>query len=149
MCILSGQLLLIYISFNFQGKNGTFKLFLKGDKGVFEITPTTVINEATFLIKVKNSTYLDYEQVKHVNFTIVARETAANPKQSEVGVKINIIDRNDNYPEFVRNTYEVFVPENCKIGTTVAWVQALDDDSGEMGTKGVRYTNLSGSVAES
>lgn len=65
---------------------------------------------------------------------------------NEVPVAVHIMDRNDNFPEFTRNVYEVSVPENCEVGTTVAWVQALDEDSGTFGTQGVRYTNLAGSI---
>lgn len=70
-----------------------------------------------------------------------------NPKFSEVPVIVRILDRNDNYPEFTKSSYDVWVPENCDAGTTVAWVQALDDDSGTYGTMGVRYTNIAGSIA--
>ncbi|XP_015840656.1 cadherin-23 isoform X2 [Tribolium castaneum] len=130
-----------------QGINGTFQLYVKGASDVFEITPTKAINEATFMIRVKNSTFLDYEKIKTINFTLVAKEIVKhNPKFNEVPVVAHILDRNDNYPEFTKNVYEVFVPENCDIGATVAWVQALDDDSGVFGTMGIRYTHLSGSI---
>nr|XP_022904889.1 cadherin-23 [Onthophagus taurus] len=130
-----------------QGNNGTFNLFLKGAETIFEITPNKVTNEATFMIRIKDPTILDYEQIKEINFTIIAKEIVKyKPKYSEVPVKVTILDRNDNYPEFVKSSYEVSVQENCEIGTTVAWVQALDGDSGNYGTKGVRYTNLSGSI---
>lgn len=83
-----------------------------------------------------------------VNFTLTAKEIVPNsPKQSVVPVTVYIKDQNDNYPEFTDNTYEVSVPENCALGTTVAWLQAMDDDSGYYGTKGIRYTNLGGSLA--
>lgn len=99
------------------------------------------------MIRVKNSTLLDYEQIKTINFTIVAQEISTNErKTSQVPVTVRLIDRNDNFPEFTRNIYEVNVPENCDVGTTVAWVQALDEDSGKFGTQGVRYTSLSGSI---
>lgn len=113
---------------------------------MFEVTPPKVINEASFLIRVKNSSLLDYERVKSMNFTLVAREMVEPFKKTEVPIMVHIIDRNDNYPEFTRNVYEVTVPENCPIGTTVVWVQALDADSGKYGTQGVRYTHLAGSI---
>lgn len=47
-----------------QGKNGTFQMFIEGDMGTFEITPQKIINEASFLIRVKNSSRLDYETIK-------------------------------------------------------------------------------------
>lgn len=95
----------------------------------------------------KNSTLLDYEQIKTINFTLVAQEIATyEQKMSKVPVTVKLIDRNDNFPEFTRNIYEVNVQENCEIGTTVAWVQALDEDSGKFGTQGVRYTSIAGSI---
>lgn len=106
-----------------------------------------MINEATFTVRVKNASNLDYEKIKMINFTLVAKEIVKhNPKFSEVPVVVHVLDRNDNYPEFTKSVYEVFVPENCDVGTTVAWVQALDDDSGRYGTMGIRYTNLAGSI---
>ena len=68
-------------------------------------------------------------------------------KYSVVPVTVYIKDQNDNYPEFTQNTYEVTIPENCEVDSTLAWVQALDDDSGNFGTQGIRYTNLGGSIA--
>ncbi|KRT78306.1 Cadherin, partial [Oryctes borbonicus] len=128
-----------------QGNNGTFNLFLKGAEDMLEITPVQAINEATFLIRVKNSSKLDYEQIRSMNFSIIAKEVVIlKPKYSEAQVRLHILDRNDNFPEFIKNVYDVWIPENCQVGTTVAWVQALDDDSGNFGTKGIRYTNLSG-----
>ncbi|XP_066157175.1 cadherin-23 isoform X2 [Euwallacea fornicatus] len=131
-----------------QGINGTFEMYIKYSHDIFEISPMRATNEATFTLKVKNSSYLDYEKIKVINFTIVAKEVVeVNPKFSEASVIVRILDRNDNYPEFTKNSYEVWVPENCEAGTTVAWVQALDDDSGTYGTMGVRYTNIAGSIA--
>lgn len=83
-----------------------------------------------------------------VNFTIIAKEiTPISPKHSAVPVTVFVMDQNDNYPEFTEDVYEVSIPENCDEGTTVAWVQALDEDSGNFGTRGIRYTTLGGSIA--
>lgn len=45
-----------------QGTNGTFKMFIADDEGIFEVTPSRGINEATFLVRVKNSSKLDFEE---------------------------------------------------------------------------------------
>nr|CAH7720091.1 unnamed protein product [Callosobruchus chinensis] len=130
-----------------QGINGTFYLYVKGAGEVFDITPNKALNEATFMIRVRNSTILDYERIKTINATLVAKEVVKHkPKFSEVPVKVHVLDRNDNFPEFTKSMYEVWVPENCDIGTTVAWVQALDSDSGNYGTRGIIYTNIIGSI---
>nr|XP_023023050.1 cadherin-23 [Leptinotarsa decemlineata] len=130
-----------------QGINGTFHLYVKGAGDTFDITPNKAVNEATFMIRVKNSTALDFEKIKKLNITLIAKEVVKdNPKFSEAAVTVNLLDRNDNFPEFTKSLYEVFVPENCDVGTTVAWIQALDDDSGKFGTRGIRYTNVAGSI---
>lgn len=49
-------------------------MYVRNGHDIFELTPTRATNEATFSIKVKNSTFLDYERVKVINFTIVAKE---------------------------------------------------------------------------
>ncbi|KAL0831494.1 hypothetical protein ABMA28_002291 [Loxostege sticticalis] len=131
-----------------QGKNGTFELYLVGDNGVFDVTPFKGINEASFLIRVNDPSFLDYEKVTVMNFSLVAKEIVAkDPKMSVVPIMVHIKDENDNFPEFTESLYMVSIPENCDVGTTVAWVQALDQDSDNYGTRGIRYTNLGGSIA--
>ncbi|XP_049868235.1 cadherin-23 [Pectinophora gossypiella] len=131
-----------------QGKNGTFELYLVGDNGVFDVTPFKGINEASFLIRVNDPSFLDYETVTVMNFSLVAKEVVAtDPKMSVVPIMVHIKDENDNFPEFTEDLYTVSVHENCGVGTTVAWVQALDQDSDNYGTRGVRYTSLGGSIA--
>lgn len=86
--------------------------------------------------------------ISAVNFTLIAKEVVTSaPKLSKVPVVVFVKDQNDNYPEFTEDKYEVSIPENCAVGTTVAWVQALDEDSDNFGTHGIRYTNLGGSIA--
>ncbi|XP_075231619.1 cadherin 88C [Lycorma delicatula] len=132
-----------------QGNNGTFEMYIVDDEGIFDVTPRHGINEATFLIRVKDPARLDFESVKVMNFTLVAKETVEqNPKFSEASVTIHIRDVNDNFPEFSKSVYEVAVPENSGPGTTIVWVQAEDEDSGNFGSQGIRYTSLRGSVAE-
>lgn len=132
-----------------QGNNGTFHMFLDGDRGIFEVTPSTGINEASFHIRVKDPSQLDYEKLTFLNFTLIAKESVPNnPKYSLVSVTVYIRDMNDNVPEFVHEMYELSIPENSRHGTTVATVQAFDQDSGNYGTEGIRYTSLGGSTAD-
>lgn len=39
-------------------------MFIEGDRGIFEVTPPKGINEAAFLVRVKDSSKLDYEKTK-------------------------------------------------------------------------------------
>ncbi|KAK6628109.1 hypothetical protein RUM44_010591 [Polyplax serrata] len=132
-----------------QGNNGTFQLLLEGDHGIFEVTPSVGINEASFLIRVKDPTQLDYEKLTHLNFTLLAKETVTdNPKYSLVSVMVHVRDINDNVPKFKMNEYRVSVPENSKMGTTIVQIEAIDEDSGLYGMEGLRFTSLGGSIAE-
>ncbi|XP_045137140.1 cadherin-23-like [Portunus trituberculatus] len=132
-----------------QGNNGTFQMYLEGDGGMFGVTPPEGVNFASFLIRVRNPSLLDYEKVKVVNFTVVAKETVAeHPKSSSALVTVYIRDTNDNFPTFGEESYEVFIPEDAQVGTTVARIQARDPDSDKFGTEGIRYTDLRGALAD-
>ncbi|GAB6026551.1 hypothetical protein CHUAL_012969 [Chamberlinius hualienensis] len=132
-----------------QGANGTFTLSLEGDGGIFEITPSLVINEASFLIRVKNHSLLDYERVKSLQFKILAHETVpSNPKSSTADVVINLKDANDNIPEFGHVEYVAYIREDVVPGTQVIKISAHDRDSGNFGSAGIRYTELRGHIAD-
>jgi cadherin 23 len=61
------------------------------------VTPEKGINEASFIIRVKDPSLLDFETLKVVNFELVAREmTETDPKESRVPVTVHVRDRNDN-----------------------------------------------------
>ena len=60
----------------FQGDNGRFQLGVEKDGldfPVFDVVPATVLNEATLLIRVKNSSALDYERVRVIEFQVQCR----------------------------------------------------------------------------
>ncbi|KAH8330723.1 hypothetical protein KR067_006821 [Drosophila pandora] len=130
-----------------EGNNGTFRLFLDPPNDLFEIVPELAVNEANFMLRVKNSKSLDFEQFTEVNFTIFAREIDEPSRWSSAHIQIFIRDQNDNFPEFSQSIYNANVLENSEQGTMIAQVQAVDVDSGDFGTAGIRYTNLRGGIA--
>lgn len=130
------------------GNNGTFELFLEPPNDIFEISPRRSLNEATFIIRVRNPKILDYEKIKVLNFTIVAKEITADGKFSTVPLVVYIKDRNDNIPQFSKTSYNIAVPENISIGTSIGRIEAIDLDSGDFGTKGIRYTGITGSAGQ-
>jgi cadherin 23 len=124
------------------------KTTFKSTNFFLQVTPDQGINEASFMIRVKEPTLLDFEVVNVLNFTIVAREVVENkPKESRASVHVHIRDVNDNSPEFSTDSYEVYVSENVAPGGTLAWIRAEDKDSGILGSAGIRYTGLSGPLA--
>ncbi|KAI8422689.1 hypothetical protein MSG28_006460 [Choristoneura fumiferana] len=54
------------------------QLFLQGDNGIFDVTPFKGINEASFLIRVNDPSFLDYEKVTVMNFSLIAKEIVTN-----------------------------------------------------------------------
>ena len=87
------------------------------------MTPSLSINEASFTIRVRDQSRLDYEALKEVffitmmlmiiimmltmtlmqvNFTVVAREVAAGGRESRASVVVHVRDLNDNPPIFLQ-----------------------------------------------
>jgi hypothetical protein len=46
-------------------------------------------------------------------------------------VVIDVLDSNDQQPEFPKSSYNATVPENVPVGTTVLTVEAEDKDVGD------------------
>lgn len=129
------------------GKNGVFSLTLIGNNGTFEISPNVAERRASFLIRVRDNQYLDYEkrhsvdfQVKIVQFCInhyqhtyylhtlqiLAQELGpATNLSATVNVTIYINDINDNLPIFEQEVYIAEVPENMTAGTKIVQVSQL------------------------
>ena len=111
------------------------------------MSPSKGINEASFYIRVKDSARLDYEAVKVVNMTLVAREVVEGGRESRVRVVVYLRDQNDNGPVFSQESYEVWVPEDLVPGAEIAHIEARDLDSGVFGTEGLRFVGLQGSIS--
>lgn len=93
-----------------QGKNGTFDLYVEPYSGAFEVSPNRAVNEATFILRVSNSSLLDYEKNKILNLKIHAREITEEGKHDVADVTVYIRDQNDNFPEFEKQLYECYLP---------------------------------------
>ncbi|XP_053680882.1 cadherin-23 [Anopheles nili] len=132
-----------------QGKNGTFRLTLQPPSDIFEVIPKRAINEAKFGLRVKDPTQLDFERIRELTLTVVASEIESAGRTSTAQVRVQVLDQNDNFPEFLQPVYEIDVPENVTTGTALVQIQATDGDSGAYGTEGIRYTNLTGSISSS
>ncbi|XP_055950395.1 cadherin-86C-like isoform X2 [Argiope bruennichi] len=131
-----------------QGKNGSFELFLEDDGGAFSVQPSRGMNELNFALLVKDPTKLDYEtsDTKYIEFRIVARETASvRPLSATAEIRVRLLDANDNIPQFSHDVYNVTLPEDAPVGTTLIKIQATDEDSGSYGV--VRYTAVNGPIA--
>ncbi|XP_043991850.1 cadherin-23 isoform X2 [Gambusia affinis] len=86
---------------------------------------------------------LDYEMVPKglIYLTVMAKDGGNPPLNSTVPVTVEVIDENDNPPEFSKPSYIMKIPENLNAGATVLVVNATDlDASREFGQASLIYS---------
>ncbi|XP_062851759.1 protocadherin alpha-3-like [Trichomycterus rosablanca] len=76
---------------------------------------------------------IDFEQKDQYEIDIQASDKAAVPLTSDKSILLHIIDVNDNAPEIEVMSFSNTVPEDSKLGTTVALISVSDLDSGANG----------------
>ncbi|XP_062941298.1 protocadherin beta-16 [Cynocephalus volans] len=81
---------------------------------------------------------LDREEEPELRLTLTALDGGSPPRSGTVRVLIEVMDTNDNAPEFERLIYTVQIPENSPVGSLVVTVSASDLDSGVNGK--ISYT---------
>ncbi|XP_010596548.1 cadherin-related family member 1 [Loxodonta africana] len=122
-----------------QGANAKFNLRLVGPGGIFRVVPQTVLNEAQVTIIVENSAAIDFETSKVLTFKLLAVEVNTPEKfSSTADVVIQLLDTNDNVPEFTSHYYVARIPENAPGSSNVVAVTAVDPDTGPWGE--VKYS---------
>ncbi|XP_077902722.1 protocadherin beta-5 [Ictidomys tridecemlineatus] len=85
---------------------------------------------------------LDREEESELHLTLTALDGGAPPRSGTVIVRIEVVDINDNAPEFLQSLYKVQVPENSPINSLVLIVSARDLDAGSHGS--VAYSLFQG-----
>ncbi|XP_037003594.2 LOW QUALITY PROTEIN: protocadherin beta-15-like [Artibeus jamaicensis] len=73
---------------------------------------------------------LDREQQPELRLTLLAADGGAPPKSGTARVLIQVLDVNDNAPEFAQPRYRVQILENSPLGSLVVTVSARDLDTG-------------------
>lgn len=86
------------------------------------------------------SSPLDHERTSFYVLNITVYDLGIPQKSSWKLLAVNVLDTNDNAPEFLQTTYLVTVPEDIKTGTTVAVVKAEDVDTNDNGK--IKYSFL-------
>ncbi|KAM7140547.1 protocadherin beta-17 isoform 19-T19 [Molossus nigricans] len=76
---------------------------------------------------------LDHEEQPELSLTLTALDGGSPPRSGTALVRIQVVDINDNVPEFVQTLYKVQVPENSPVGSLVVAVSARDLDTGSNG----------------
>ncbi|OTF83049.1 fat-like protein cadherin-related tumor suppressor-like protein, partial [Euroglyphus maynei] len=97
-------------------------------------------------VRIKNR--LDYEQGKQHVLLVEARSVRKHSRslhqRTFTKVIINVIDVNDQPPQFITPYFETNVVESSSIGTSILQVQAFDTDYGNNAK--INYTIISGNI---
>ncbi|XP_067588108.1 protocadherin beta-5 [Pseudorca crassidens] len=88
---------------------------------------------------------LDREEGPELILTLTALDSGAPPRSGTTAVRIEVVDINDNAPEFLQSVYEVQIPENSPLNSLVVAVSARDLDAGTNGN--VAYALFQGDEA--
>jgi protocadherin delta 1 len=71
----------------------------------------------------------DYELQTRFQFVVTAEDKGVKPRSASATIILDILDANDNVPEFHADAYEFAVPENLLPHSPVGTVNASDADS--------------------
>nr|XP_018915731.1 PREDICTED: cadherin-related tumor suppressor [Bemisia tabaci] len=86
---------------------------------------------------------LDREEISSYEIKVIAKDQGIPPQSSTATVSLNVLDVNDNSPEFYPLLYVIRVKENTEVGTSILQVVATDKDEGENAV--INYAIESGS----
>ncbi|XP_035583358.1 protocadherin gamma-A3 isoform X8 [Zalophus californianus] len=91
---------------------------------------------------------LDREQKKVHQLVLIASD-GGNPVHSgNLCIQVIVLDANDNPPVFTQTEYQVSVPENLPVGTTLLTVNATDPDEGFNAQVSYILDKMPGNVAQ-
>ncbi|XP_058830626.1 cadherin-23 isoform X2 [Topomyia yanbarensis] len=120
------------------GANSRYSLSLRNihnSEGVFTVSPTQGEGRTPVVVKVKDSSKLDYDvqnaELRKFVFDIVA--SVNRKEKSKTQITVHLQDANDNSPVFPRSNYKLHVKENSPKGFKIANITATDDDTGKFG----------------
>ncbi|XP_077340579.1 cadherin EGF LAG seven-pass G-type receptor 2 [Lithobates pipiens] len=102
------------------GENSRLEYRLTGESGPFSI------NNSTGWIIVQSE--LDREEIEFYHFGVETCDHGHPSLSSSAAVNVQILDVNDNAPEFTQSEYQARLNEDAAVGTSVMTVLALDRD---------------------
>ncbi|KAM8890327.1 cadherin-2-like [Synchiropus picturatus] len=86
---------------------------------------------------------LDREHISNFHLRAHAVDLNGNQVENPIDIVINVIDQNDNRPEFTHTMFNGSVPEGSKPGSFVMTVTAVDKDDPKTANGMLRYKILS------
>ncbi|XP_037531482.1 protocadherin gamma-A4-like, partial [Nematolebias whitei] len=76
---------------------------------------------------------LDREKQSIIHLTLTAFDGGKPPRSGTLNIIVQVMDVNDNNPQFTQSLYKAQVPENVPFQTTILTVSATDLDDGANG----------------
>ncbi|XP_020498269.2 protocadherin alpha-8-like [Labrus bergylta] len=73
---------------------------------------------------------IDFELEESYEIDIQASDKGSAPLRTDKSVLVNIVDLNDNIPRIEITSFSRAIPEDARLGTTVALISVHDKDSG-------------------
>ncbi|XP_022624840.1 protocadherin alpha-8-like [Seriola dumerili] len=73
---------------------------------------------------------IDFESEESYQIDIQASDKGSAPLRTDKSVSVNIVDLNDNTPQIEVTSFSRAIPEDARLGTTVALISVFDKDSG-------------------
>ncbi|XP_036985754.2 protocadherin Fat 4 isoform X1 [Artibeus jamaicensis] len=110
-----------------EGTNGQVFYFIKSQSEYFRINATTgeIFNKQ--ILRYQNVSGFSNMNINRHSFIVTCSDRGNPSLLSETTVTINIVDSNDNAPQFLKTKYFTPVTKNVKIGTKLIKVTAVDD----------------------
>ncbi|XP_030385900.1 cadherin-23 [Scaptodrosophila lebanonensis] len=128
----------IFVDDRDMGENSHYELGLRDvwqSAGVFEVAPAEAQGRTPVVVKVVNSSRLNYDVPdaarRKFEFDLVASVNGL--EKSTARVEVHLLDANDNSPVFAQQTYRFAAPENLTADELIGYVNATDADAGEFG----------------
>lgn len=109
-----------------EGFNGKIFYFIRSQSEYFRINASSGEIFVKQQLKYQNSTGAGSLNINRHSFIVTASDRAIQPLMSETTVIVNIVDSNDNPPEFDLHSYFTPVTKSVKVGTRLLRVVAHD-----------------------
>ncbi|OCT87882.1 hypothetical protein XELAEV_18021585mg [Xenopus laevis] len=111
------------------------------DCEIIVVMPFKLLSSFGNFYKIITTSSLDREKTPHHNITIQAKDKGSPPLSSLKTIRLDVLDINDNPPEFEKSSYVAYVTENNQPGASIYSIQAIDKDTEENGKVVYSITN--------
>lgn len=110
-------------------------------KGYFTLNVTKSLDQR-FSVKLILAKLLDRELVDFFSVRVIAKDGGSPQMSGTITINVNVLDTNDNTPEFTQNFYNKTVKDNTVAMETILTLSAVDKDLGDNGRVSYRLSEF-------